>query len=91
MDETPQIDALDRAALAHYTALIEALYPGHLALALATARYEHALAQASVALPVLRETLSAVGESRPDLRRDIGRTVAALDRAGEGRPSGKRA
>ena len=71
------MDAHDTAALAHYEALIALHYPPHLAAMLAAARYQ---AQIGACLPLLRDTLVAVQEAHPDLRRDVGRTVAAIDR-----------
>jgi hypothetical protein len=75
------MDAHDQAALAHYQALVANLdCPPILAAALAAARYQHQLTHAD--LPVLRDTLEAVASTNPDLRRDIGRTVAAIERRG---------
>lgn len=70
---------LEQAALTHYQALIDMRYPPHLAAALAAARYQIAV---GMALPVVRETLVRVQEAHPDLKRDVGRTVAAIDRKG---------
>lgn len=70
-------DTHDSQALAHYESLIALRYPPHLAAALAAARYQLAV---GMALPVVRETLIRVQEAHPDLRRDVGRTVAAIDR-----------
>ena len=72
-------DTHDQAALDHYMALIERRYPPDLAVALAAARYQLAV---GMALPVVRETLIRVQEAHPDLKRDVGRTVAAIDRKG---------
>jgi len=68
------MDAHDSQALAHYEQLISLRYPPHLAAPLAAARYQVAL------MPPLRETLVRVQEAHPDLKRDVGRTVAAIDR-----------
>lgn len=72
-------DPHDSDALAHYEALIAQRYPPQLAVALAAARYQLAV---GVALPIVRETLIRVQEAHPDLKRDVGRTVAAIDRKG---------
>ena len=72
-------DTHDSAALTHYMTLIESRYPPDLAVALAAARYQLAV---GIALPVVRETLVRVQEQHPDLKRDVGRTVAAIDRKG---------
>jgi hypothetical protein len=73
------MDQHDRAALTHYEQLIELRYPPQLAALLAAARYQLALIEAP-ALPIVRSALVAVQEAHPDLRRDAGRTVAAIDR-----------
>lgn len=82
------VDAHDTQALAHYQELIALYYPPHLAAALAAARYQEAIAaqeQASQVaaadqLSLVRKTLVAAQEAHPDLKRDVGRTVAAIDR-----------
>lgn len=74
------MDEAERSALAHYEQLIACRVPPHLAAALAAARYQTTIAQA--ALPVVRDTLIKVQETHPDLKRDVGRTVAAIDRKG---------
>lgn len=73
------MDSHDAAALQHYEQLIALRYPPQLAAALAAARYQIAV---GMALPVVRETLVRVQEAYPDLKRDVGRTVAAIDRKG---------
>lgn len=73
------MDAHDNAALEHYEELIALRYPPHLAAALVAARYQIAV---GMALPVVRETLNRVQEQHPDLKRDVGRTIAAIDRKG---------
>ena len=80
------VDAHDTAALAHYEALIAARYPPHLAAALTAARYQLAV---GMALPIVRAALVQVQEAHPDLRRDAGRTIAAIDRKGGGRSNGR--
>ena len=80
-------DAHDSTALQHYMALIEQRYPPDLAVALAAARYQLAV---GMALPVVRETLVRVQEQHPDLKRDVGRTVAAIDRKGTINPRNNR-
>lgn len=70
----------DAAALRHYEALIAARYPPALACALAAARYQVGLAQPPVSLPAVRDALVVVQAEHPELRRDAGRTVAAIDR-----------
>jgi len=71
------MDTHDATALQHYEQLIALHYPPHLAAALAAARYQVAI---GACLPMLRETLVAVQTTHPDLKRDVGRTVAAIDR-----------
>jgi hypothetical protein len=67
-------------ALAHYEALIALRYPPMLAAALAAARYQTALAaheQASLA--AARNTVVAVGEHHPTLRRTAGQLLEKID------------
>lgn len=90
-------DTHDSAALAHYQSLIAERYPPDLAVALAAARYQLAVARYQLAvaaheqasavavadqLALVRKTLVATQEQHPDLKRDVGRTVAAIDRKG---------
>lgn len=86
------MDTHDADALAHYEALIAQRYPPQLAAQLAAARYQAKLMKPAsppqppvAALPLIRETLVAVQEQHPDLKRDVGRTVAAIDRKGNSR------
>jgi hypothetical protein len=72
------MDAPEAAALRHYEQMIAQRFPPHLAAALAAARYQVALSQG--ALPVLRDALVTAQEAHPDLKRDTGRTIAAIDR-----------
>ena len=80
------MDERDTQALAHYQALIKEYFPPELATALAAARYQHALSAPTLELPRVRETLVAVAEQHPDLKRDFGHAVAAIERRGAGRP-----
>lgn len=71
------MDQHDAAALQHYESLIALRYPPQLAALLAAARYQLAI---GTPLPVVKETLVKVQEAHPDLKRDAGRTIAAIDR-----------
>lgn len=82
------MDNHDEHALLHYQTLIAQFYPPTLAAALAAARYQAGLT--SVSLPLLRDQLVTVQEAHPDLKRDVGRTVAAIDRRGTIKDSNSR-
>ena len=75
------VDLHDSEALAHYEQLIALRYPPQLAALLAATRYGQALSTAP--LPVVRDVLVRTQEAHPDLKRDVGRTVAAIDRKGD--------
>ena len=75
------MDAHDDAALQHYTALIALRYPPHLAALLAAQRYAHGLDATTLPLPAVREALTGVQDNHPDLSREAGRLVAAIDEA----------
>lgn len=70
----------EAAALEHYLAMIAERYPPQLAAALAAERYGLGLRPVDLPLPTLAEALVQVAEEHPDLRRDIGRTLAAIER-----------
>lgn len=74
-------DTYDEAALAHYQHLIARRYPPPLAAQLAAAAYAQGLV-AGGSLPALRAALLVAQDAYPDLRRDVGRTLAAIDRSG---------
>lgn len=77
------MDPHDAAALRHYEALIALHYPPHLAAALAAARYQVGLvvAAAPLPLPALREVVSTVKETQPQLRRAAGRLLVEVEEA----------